>query len=205
MEAIGPFLACRASVGGCAFAVVALNDQASGGVNHVEVTNRVLVSFKHVFPMTAGPFFGGNVKLQHTQVVFAIDVFKRLSACIPHRTFEQGVEFESVFGGRHAFKTLGATDFKRRQIGWKARCGDGGMVRRADHFAVHQGFEHGQNFAIQIGLDQVGPKLVPNPQVLTNDLKALGVEVRACQVALGRAFMNNAEGHFLVRIMQKRG
>ena len=206
MEAVGALLVCGAGLVGRAFAVVALDDQTHVAVDHVEVANRVVVGFQHVLPVAARPLLGLHIEFEHAQVLLATHVFVGLGRLVPQRAFEQGVELAAVLAGGHAFKALGALHVKRRGLGVRGTGHEhAGRVGRAHDLAVHLGVEHGQHLAVQVGLDEVGAKLFRNPQRATGELEALGVEVRARQVALVGAFLRDAEGHFLVGVVQEDG
>ncbi|MNS97998.1 hypothetical protein D3C72_1323490 [compost metagenome] len=79
------------------------------------------------------------------------------------------------------------------------------MIGRAHGLAVDLRIEHREHLALQVGLDQEGAELLADPQRAAGELEALGIEVRTRQVALLRAFVNDAERHLLVGVVQEDG
>lgn len=77
--------------------------------------------------------------------------------------------------------------------------------RGANRFAIHQRVIHAQHLALHVGLNQEGAKLLANPDVSTGDLYAFRVKVCTCQIAFFGSFLDDAERHFAVRIVQKNG
>ena len=96
MEAVGAFLAFGAGLVGGAFAVVALDDQALGRADHVEVADGVVVGFQHVLPVPAGPLFGRHIELQHAQVLLAVQLLGGFCRFVPQGAFEQGIQLAAV-------------------------------------------------------------------------------------------------------------
>ncbi|MPM94067.1 hypothetical protein SDC9_141210 [bioreactor metagenome] len=79
------------------------------------------------------------------------------------------------------------------------------MVWRTHRLAGDLGVENGQYLALPVGLDEIGAEFVTEPNMLTDELHRLDVEVGARQVALLRAFVDDQEGHLLVRVVQEHG
>jgi hypothetical protein len=71
------------------------------------------------------------------------------------------------------------------------------VVGRTHDLAVHQGVEHRQHLALEVGLDQIGAELVAYPQRAAGELEAFGVEVAAGQVALFVPSWTTRNGTFL--------
>ncbi|MNG84760.1 hypothetical protein D3C78_1671850 [compost metagenome] len=64
------------------------------GVDHIEITDGVLIIFQHVLPATACPCLLFDVKLQHPQVAFARHVLKLFA--VPQRPFQQGIQLAAI-------------------------------------------------------------------------------------------------------------
>ena len=79
------------------------------------------------------------------------------------------------------------------------------MIRRLDRFAVGHALIDADDLAGQVGFDDVGAELVADPEPVADDLEAFGVEVGAGQIALVGVFVDDAERHLLVRIVQEHG
>ena len=79
------------------------------------------------------------------------------------------------------------------------------MVGRAHRLAVGGGFEHGQDLAVPVGLQHIGPELVADPEGVADDLKTFGVEIGAGEITLCRVLMHDTERHLLVGIVQEDG
>ena len=129
-----------------AFAVVALDHQPVGGVDHVEVADGVLVVFQRVLPAAAGPGLPFDVKLQHPQVAFAADVLELLT--VPQRPSSSGYSLLPSGRGGYAFKALGARHLEVLLAVRRARQGQRRVVRRFHHLAVYLGVEYRQHFAV---------------------------------------------------------
>ena len=79
------------------------------------------------------------------------------------------------------------------------------MVGRDHGLAIHLRFMDGPYPALHVGLDEVRTKLVTDPEVAARDLESLQVKVGTGEIALLRAFVHDAVGHFLVRVVQEHG
>ncbi len=82
-KAVLAALALRAGLVRGAFAIVALDDQAAGGVDHVEVADGVAVLLEHVVPVAAGELFGGDVEFEDPRGFLAVDLFNSPSSRRP--------------------------------------------------------------------------------------------------------------------------
>ncbi len=61
----------------------------------------------------------------------------------------------------------------------------------------------GPDPAPHVGLDEVGTKLVADPEVPVHDLQAFGVKVGTGEVAHLRALVDDAKRYLLVRVVQE--
>src|SRR5262245_30496481 len=82
-----------------ALAVVALDDEATGGVDEVEVADGIGGLLKGVFPALAGELAPAHVELQDAQEALAVLVLEVASGLYQVRAFEQPVEIAAVGHG----------------------------------------------------------------------------------------------------------
>src|SRR5262245_63875753 len=77
------------------------------------------------------------------------------------------------------------------------------MVRRAHRLAVGHRLEYGLHTPALVGLDNVGPKLIADPQCVANELEAFDIKIGSGQIALVRALVHDPERHVAIWIMKK--
>ena len=57
------------------------------------------------------------------------------------------------------------------------------MVGRLDDLAIDLSFKEGQHLALAVGLDQIGTEFVTEPEVFTDGLNRLDVQIHPGQIA----------------------
>src|SRR6266481_4546199 len=192
-KAVFTALTLRAGLVRGAFAVVAFDDQAARGIDHVEVTDGVAVLLEHILPVAAGELFRRDVEFENPRGFLAVDLFPVLLLGIPQRDFEQALQEFADLGRSEAFIALRAAQIDGGVAqARRARRLHRPVVRRAHRLAVSHGLEHRQYLAVAVGLQDVGAELVADPESVADDLKAFGVEVGAGEIAAGRVLVDDA-------------
>lgn len=76
--------------------VIALDDQAGGRVDHVEIADRQAVLIEHVFPVPAGIAGSLHIELEDAQILLAVDHFQTGAGGIDQRALQQGIEEATI-------------------------------------------------------------------------------------------------------------
>ena len=171
-----------AGVFGQTFAVVALDDQAGIGVDHVEIADIVAVLLQQILPRTACPLVLDGIEFKNAQVFAIALLLPFLFFGIPQRAFEQRVELAAILGGGHTLKAAGTANW-RAELAGNGGCGDRVMVGRLDDLAIDLSFKEGQHLALAVGLDQIGTEFVTEPEVFTDGLNRFDVQIHPGQIA----------------------
>ena len=65
MKAIGSFLPLWAGSGGRTLAIVPLNDETGRRIDHIEITDRMMICLKYILPVTTGELLFLDIKFEH--------------------------------------------------------------------------------------------------------------------------------------------
>ena len=98
-----------------ALAVVALDDEAGGGVDHVEIADVVAVRLQQVLPGSPGPLALRHVEFEDAEKLAPVLRLPPLLGLDPQRTFEERVQEPAVRGCRHPFVASRAAH-RRREV-----------------------------------------------------------------------------------------
>ena len=79
------------------------------------------------------------------------------------------------------------------------------VVGRAQRPALELGLVECQHFSGAVRAHDVGTKFATEPDRITDELHRFDIQVRAGQVALLRAFVDDEERNFAIGIVQERG